>query len=390
MRKYLFFYRQKHPFVVPGITLLMLFVLTCFCFLVFSGETIGAPDTKVIKLSIDGQSRTIPSRAETVGDFLARNQVELKPEDVVEPMVNTPITSQDFKVHIYRARLVTVSDEDGHRITAKIAENSPIAIAKKAGFDLAPEDKAVVTPPNEAFQQGVIGDNIVVRRAKVANINLYGNNFPVRTHAPTVGDLLREKDIKILEGDSVQPAAETPIAANIQIFIVGHGKQIITVEEPIAPPVENRPDATLELGRSTVVEPGAPGKRVVTYEVDSQNGKESSRREIQAFVAEQPRKRIMIVGAKKNAFEGGFEAALARLRSCEGAYTSNTGNGYYGAYQFNLGSWRTNAPADYKDTIPSNAPPGIQDLAASTYYQKSGWRPWPACSNKLGLQDIYR
>ncbi|HPW48178.1 MAG TPA: transglycosylase family protein, partial [Candidatus Saccharibacteria bacterium] len=104
----------------------------------------------------------------------------------------------------------------------------------------------------------------------------------------------------------------------------------------------------------------------------------------------QPQNQQMIVGSKTAAFGGDFAAALARLRSCEGAYTSNTGNGYYGAYQFNLGSWRANAPAGYENMLPSQAPSAVQDQAAATYYKKSGWRPWPSCSRSLGLLDIYR
>lgn len=146
----------------------------------------------------------------------------------------------------------------------------------------------------------------------------------------------------------------------------------------------------MDIGETKVVDAGVPGKRVVTYEIDVQNGKEVARKEIQSLVAQAPKKRIIIAGAKRVGFEGGFDAALARLRSCEGSYTSATGNGYYGAYQFNVGSWKANAPAAYKNTLPSSAPPEVQDLTARNYYQKSGWRPWPGCTKKLGLQDVYR
>ena len=390
MRKILFFYRRKHPFFVPLITLAVLFVGTCFGLILFSGQTIGALDTKIIKLSIDGQERTIPTRADSVKDFLSRAGVEISPEDVVEPMPNSPLRDQNSSVNVYRARLVTIVDGDGQKVTAKIAESSPGALAKKAGFKLFPEDEVIATPPDEALADGVIGEQLVVKRATEAIINLYGNNFPIRTQSRTVGDLLKERDIKLLEGDSVQPSIDTPITPNIQVFILGRGKQLITVSEAIEQPVERREDVTIEIGQSKVLEEGTPGKRVVTYEVTMLEGKESNRREIQSFVVEQPQKKVLIVGAKKNSFDGSFAAALARLRSCEGAYSSNTGNGYYGAYQFNVGSWRTNAPADYKNVLPSEAPPGVQDLTASNYYQKSGWHPWPACSNKLGLQDIYR
>ncbi len=74
----------------------------------------------------------------------------------------------------------------------------------------------------------------------------------------------------------------------------------------------------------------------------------------------------------------------AQLRYCEagGDYTRNTGNGYYGAYQFNLSTW-----ADYGGYArPDLAPPAVQDAKAKATEAARGWAPWPACARKLGLQ----
>jgi hypothetical protein len=73
----------------------------------------------------------------------------------------------------------------------------------------------------------------------------------------------------------------------------------------------------------------------------------------------------------------------ARLRFCEagGDYTRNSGNGYYGAYQYNLGSW-----GNYMGYArPDLAPPAIQDEKARITQAARGWSPWPACARKLGL-----
>ncbi len=72
-----------------------------------------------------------------------------------------------------------------------------------------------------------------------------------------------------------------------------------------------------------------------------------------------------------------------RLRVCESGnnYRANTGNGYYGAYQFNTGTWHAYGGSG----LPSNAPPAEQDLRAKLLYQARGWSPWPACSRRLGL-----
>ena len=112
-----------------------------------------------------------------------------------------------------------------------------------------------------------------------------------------------------------------------------------------------------------------------------------ARKEIQSVVTTQPKKQIEIVGAKMtNTFSGSFAEALARLRSCEGSYTSNTGNGYYGAYQFDKQTW-----GGYGGfAVASDAPAAVQDQKAWETYQRRGWQPWPSCKNSQGLQDIYR
>jgi hypothetical protein len=76
--------------------------------------------------------------------------------------------------------------------------------------------------------------------------------------------------------------------------------------------------------------------------------------------------------------------AWARLRQCEsgGNYRTNTGNGFYGAYQFHPGTWRgLGFPG-----LPHQAPPEMQDEAARKLQARSGWGQWPACTRRLGLR----
>ena len=142
--------------------------------------------------------------------------------------------------------------------------------------------------------------------------------------------MLKEKKIQTLEGDTIVPNVNTPITSGMTILLLRDGKQVFNVEEAIPPPVETQQDATLDVGVTRVIEPGAPGKKIVTYEVEFKEDKEIGRKILQTVIAVQPQKRVVIAGAKKTGFAGGFDAALARLRSCEGSYSSNTGNGYYG------------------------------------------------------------
>lgn len=75
--------------------------------------------------------------------------------------------------------------------------------------------------------------------------------------------------------------------------------------------------------------------------------------------------------------------AWGQLRQCEagGNYARNSGNGYYGAYQFDIGTWGGYGGYARADL----APPAIQDEKARQTQSARGWYPWPACARKLGL-----
>jgi hypothetical protein len=81
--------------------------------------------------------------------------------------------------------------------------------------------------------------------------------------------------------------------------------------------------------------------------------------------------------------ESGLADAMAAIRWCESSndYSANTGNGYYGAYQFSLETWWWLGYAGY----PDQAPPNVQDEAALVLYGIYGWTPWPSCAAYLGL-----
>jgi hypothetical protein len=72
-----------------------------------------------------------------------------------------------------------------------------------------------------------------------------------------------------------------------------------------------------------------------------------------------------------------------RLRMCESGdnYSINTGNGHYGAYQFDLATWRSVGGTGY----PYRASKSEQDARALILYRERGWQPWQ-CAAILGLR----
>lgn len=73
-----------------------------------------------------------------------------------------------------------------------------------------------------------------------------------------------------------------------------------------------------------------------------------------------------------------FVSLFAPVRACESGhhgYGANTGNGFYGAYQFNLQTWYGVGGTGN----PAAASPREQDYRAYLLYQRRGTQPWPHC-----------
>ena len=72
------------------------------------------------------------------------------------------------------------------------------------------------------------------------------------------------------------------------------------------------------------------------------------------------------------------------LAQCEsgGNWAINTGNGYYGGLQFNLGTWQS-----YGGTgLPSNNSRETQIAIATKLRDATGgYGAWPGCASALGL-----
>ena len=77
----------------------------------------------------------------------------------------------------------------------------------------------------------------------------------------------------------------------------------------------------------------------------------------------------------------GLPPGTEQLKMCEagGDYTKNTGNGYYGTYQYDKTTWN-----NFGGYATANlAPPAVQDAKFLETYSRRGKSPWPSCGRFL-------
>jgi peptidoglycan hydrolase-like protein with peptidoglycan-binding domain len=71
---------------------------------------------------------------------------------------------------------------------------------------------------------------------------------------------------------------------------------------------------------------------------------------------------------------------LERIAECEsgGDPTMDTGNGYFGKYQFSRATWRSVGGRGN----PARASEAEQDRRAARLYRREGTKPWPVCGRQ--------
>lgn len=372
-----FRYFRHHPFIVPVVTFMVLFFIGVGAVIAFGGETLGPSDSRVVKLFVDDTEQVVPTRARTVKELLQRMDIPLAASDIVEPGLETEISDNGFEVNIYRARTVLVEDESSGRQVIFTAEPTPERIAKQVGFILFPEDKVEKAPadalePIDAFRNGVVAERIIVDRAVPVAINLYGTSVMIRTHAATVGELLLDKGITVNEGDTLQPLPDTPLTALTQIFITRFGTRIEQVEEVVESPIETVDDFDLTFGSSRVRDPGKPGKRIVTYEIEIKNDVEIGRKVLQEIIVEEPLPKIIARGRKAPV----VAENKAEIMAAAGISSSE----YYAADYIisHESGWRVNA-------LSSNGCAGLGQACPASKLARicPNWQSDPVCQMKF-------
>ena len=287
----------KHPLVVPVSVFIVMFFAGLMFFVMIGGSTKGASDARIVNVYVDGQQRTVTTRAKDVGDLLTRLEVPLANEDIVEPAKSTLILEDDTQVNIYRARPVVIVD--GKRmLTVFTAQRAPRLVAHDAGIELLPEDEAEFERLDSSVLEAGVSEQLVITRSVEVQLNAYGAIKLLRTTAKTVEELLGKESIAPQLNETVDPLASTPITPGMLISVNKPGVKTVVVTETIPFTSTTKDSSDLEAGKSAVESAGIEGQKAVVYEIKEQDGAEISRNVIQEVILKQPQEEVILRGTK--------------------------------------------------------------------------------------------
>lgn len=349
-----------------------------------------ASGERLITIHDRGREKGIITHANTLRAAFKEARVTLDKNDIVEPGLDEALVTNSYQVNIYRARPIVIVDGAARRLVMS-AYQTPSQIAEHAGVILQDEDTATLRMASNLLRDGA-SEEMIIDRAVPVQLILYGKESTVYTQATTIEQFLKEKRITIGAKDTVSKAATAGITANMKLEIWRNGKQTVTKEETVAFETEEIQDANREVGYRQVKAAGVKGKKMVTYEIVMKNGREVSKKTIQTVIIKQPSKQVEVVGAKFK-YTGGplSNMQITALGNCESGMTANrnSGNGFYGAFQFVPSTWRTVAPEPYNSRMPHQAPLEAQKQAVQNLLSRSSiYTQFPGCARKMQAQGI--
>ena len=317
--------------------------------LAVSGATFGYQSmTTPVTLSVDGKESDVRVLGDTVGDVLDAEGIELTEHDFVQPDVDESI-SDGTRIAVRFGReveltvdgktsthWVTATDVDGalsqigalyrgaHLSTSRGADDRPRRPRARGRHPQDPEGDPRGQEDQEGLRAGRSPSTTRCARS-TSTLDKHDLVFPKRGTKLDDGDKLRWVDIEV--------------------------KTKRVKRESFSAPTITREDSSSPEGAETVIRSGETGMRNAVYKIRYRNGVVVERNDDEGRRADAPVAEIVEVGTQEVAttnYAGGSTVWDA-LAQCEsgGNWAINTGNGYYGGLQFNLGTWHAYGGSGY-------------------------------------------
>jgi uncharacterized protein YabE (DUF348 family) len=364
----------------------VLSVLVAVILTAVAGTTIGyAALSKSVTLSLDGRAEEVNAMGSTVGDVLQAQGIEITDKDLVAPSLGETVEDGSAISVQFGRPLELEVDGDSHTywvnstsVASALGEigrrfsGADLSTSRGSGISREGMSLSVVTPKTLKIQIG----SKKVRKTQLT--------------ALTVEDALGELGVKFGKNDEVKPALDTEITDGDKVVVTDI--RVVTKrvkDERIDFDTVEREDSSMTEGDQETVRAGRDGVRDVTYRLTYRNGRLVATKVVSADVVREPTDAIVKIGTKEEVaasganFAGG-SSVWDSLAQCEagGNWAINTGNGYYGGLQFNLGTWQSYGGAGY----PHQQSREYQIMIAERVRAATGgYGSWPACSQSLGL-----
>ncbi|WP_277050125.1 resuscitation-promoting factor [Ruania albidiflava] len=386
-----------------------------------SGVAVAAAH-KTVDIDLDGETYTFSTFAGSVDGLLDEAGIEIGPHDAVVPGADEAL-SDGADVVVRTGDQITITTDGEQQLvwttalTAEEALTQLISSGRDASLEASRSSDGRTELDLPLITDGAV---TIVVDDEERSIDIDGSATLQQVLVKAEITLGNQDEVNVTMGEDGAPV----------VTVVRHTTETRTETRVVEHDSVQRETDELYDDQSRVVQEGRDGERTITYRDHLVDGEVVDSKELSDEVTTDPVDRVVEVGtAERPAPEpepapeestsssggssssgdsggsddsgdsensggsddtggsGGSSGAgsgvWAELAECEsgGDPTTNTGNGYYGLYQFSLPTWQAMGGSG----LPSEASAAEQTQRAQALQAQSGWGQWPACAAQLGL-----
>src|SRR5699024_1479009 len=276
-----------------GYTILTAVVVALFSVWVFLDEAKAE-----VVIAADGDVQKVKTSSDTVGELLDDVGIDFGKHDELSHEATTEVVD-GMEIVLESANKVTVNidgEEEEYYSTAETVGE----FLEEENIEVKKHD--VVSFNDMALLQD--GMFIDIDQAFKVTLNNGGDIEDVWATANTVKELLQDEDIKyskqdIIKQDKIEPALDKNLKESMTVTVTKVKTETKEETEALSFNTDEEKDSELEKGESRTISEGEEGKVERTYEIVYENGEEVDRTLLEENVVQKPKNKKVAIGTKE-------------------------------------------------------------------------------------------
>jgi uncharacterized protein YabE (DUF348 family) len=280
---------------------------------------------KQVTLVVDGRAATVSTFAGSVGEFLEGRGVSLGPHDTVAPGADARV-AEGMQIRVLHAKEIVVV-LNGRSRTVYVRGSTVEDVLEHINVRLRQGDR--VEPSRSARIEE--GDVIVFREAVQVRLLIDRQDRRVITNAPSVAYLLDSMGVVLDGRDRVSPAADAELGSGMSIRVIRVEVRRITEQAEVPYGTRVVYSDQLLQGQRQVDRAGVPGLEELTLKVRLENGVEVFRDVLDRKRLRDPASQVLVIGTRAPDEQWGIASWYdwdGRAAPCGG-----TLSGFYAAHR---------------------------------------------------------
>ena len=245
-----------------------------------------------VTITANGEKTEVKTHAETVGDFMEEQEIEVSEHDFLSQPADAAI-EEDVALEWEKAKEYTIN-VDGKKTAAWTTDDQVKDILAKAEIKTTEHDK--VSP---GLDEKVDADTAIsIEKAYEVTILDGLEKKKAWSTSTTVADFLKQNKISLGELDRVENGMDEMVVPNSEVKVVRVEKVTDVVEDSVKFAEVTKKDSSILKGKEKLVQKGENGRVAKTFEVVKENGKEVKRELKSEKTVKEAKKQVKAVGTK--------------------------------------------------------------------------------------------